>query len=350
MTAIGVRFYDGTTARRHAATLDVVGGEWVVAGDFGRRTARVGELTVSEPMGAAPRLLTWPDGAYCEIADGAGLAALLAQAGQRGSAVVGLQRRWSTALTALAGIAAALALTYLYLLPWAAARLAPAIPPTVNEAISRNVLATLDQHVLSPTNLAPARQQAIARRFAEVAARLPAAPAYRLHFRAAPRLGPNALALPSGDIVVFDALVALADNDDQIAGVLAHELGHVAHHHGMRQVIQSAVVSFVVGIWFGDVSSLAASLGALVLESRYSREFEAEADLYGGRALLAAGASPLALATMLERLAAAQAEKHGKAGDGEPARQGQGTAGVLDSHPQTLARIEALRRLANAGT
>lgn len=148
-------------------------------------------------------------------------------------------------------------------------------------------------------------------------------------------MGPNAFALPSGDIVVLDQLVELAENDDEVAGVIAHELGHVAYRHGLRQLIQSSVVSFVVGIYFGDVSSLAASFGALALESRYSREFEHEADAYGARSLLAAGLGSEPLAAMLERMEKAHAEKGGKAS----------RESLLSSHPDTAERVARLRAM-----
>lgn len=148
-------------------------------------------------------------------------------------------------------------------------------------------------------------------------------------------MGPNAFALPNGDVVIFDQLIRLAENDDEVAGVIAHELGHVAHRHGLRQLIQSSVVSFVVGIYLGDVSSVAASLGALVLESRYSREFEFEADAYAARTMVAAGRGTEPLAAMLERL--------------EKSHDASGSAGAgwsgLSSHPETAERIARLRAM-----
>jgi Zn-dependent protease with chaperone function len=347
MARLAASYFDGKTARRHAATLDFAAGTWVVEGDFGRRTGSAREVDVGEPMGDAPRRLCWADGACCEVEDGAAFAALLALSGQGDSSVLRMQQRWPWAVAALVGVAAALALLYFSVLPWAAARIAPAIPPAVTAALSRQVLETLDAHVLKPSQLAPARQQALTARLAGFAGAQTAMPAYRLHFRTADGLGANAFALPSGDIVVLDKLVAMADGDDQVLAVLAHELGHVAHRHGMRQLLQSAVVGFVAGVYLGDVSSLAASLGALVLESRYSRAFEFEADRYGADLLRAGGLSPELLATMLERLErahdAAHAGNSGKAAD-QTAEHGSRDSSPFATHPDTAARLEALRR------
>lgn len=352
MSPIRVRYFDGRSARAHDAALDFVDGTWTVAGEFGRRDGRPEEVELGERMGASPRLLRWHDGACCEIADHEGLARLLALAGQGESAVQRMQQRWSWALSAIVGVAAALAVVYLYVLPWAAAYIAPAIPPAVTTAMSKQVLETLDQHVLAPSRLAEAKRQAITARLAVFAGG--GAPAHRLHFRSAEELGANAFALPSGDIVVLDQLVALADNEDQVVAVIAHELGHVAYHHGMRQLLQSAVVSFVVGVYFGDVSSIAASLGALVLESRYSRDFEFEADRYGAKMLTAGGLSPGLLATMLERLERSHSmprgdstkptEKPAESAADKTAERESTERSLFSTHPETRARIEALRR------
>lgn len=353
MASLQVRYFDGRSARAHEATLDFIDGAWVVAGRFGRRSGRPEEVELGEPMGGAPRRLSWQDGACCEISDGDGLARLLALAGHAESPVLRMQRRWRWALSSIVGVIAALAAVYLYALPWAAARIAPAIPSAVTTAISEQVLQTLDQHVLAPSKLTEAKRHAIAARLGGVTRGASSIPQHRLHFRSAEALGANAFALPSGDIVVFDQLVALADNEDQVAAVIAHELGHVANRHGMRQLLQSAVVSFVVGLYFGDVSTIAASLGALVLESRYSREFEFEADRYGAELLKAGGLSPELLATMLDRLEKSHGTRHAKgAGQASEKAAEHGKkelpadeTRLFETHPDTRARIGALRQI-----
>ncbi|MBL8589223.1 MAG: M48 family metallopeptidase, partial [Methylobacteriaceae bacterium] len=65
---------------------------------------------------------------------------------------------------------------------------------------------------------------------------------------------PNAVALPGGRIYVFDALLRKAETPDELAGVLAHEIGHVAHRDGMRRMIQAGGASFLIGLLFGDVA------------------------------------------------------------------------------------------------
>ncbi len=105
-------------------------------------------------------------------------------------------------------------------------------------------------------------------------------------------------------MVLLDQLVTLAANDDEIYGVLAHELGHVHYHHGMRMLLQSSAVALLLTAWVGDVSTLLASLPAGLLQARYSRDFEAQADDYAAATLLANGIPPSRLADLLERMAA----------------------------------------------
>ena len=91
---------------------------------------------------------------------------------------------------------------------------------------------------------------------------------------------PNAFALPGGKVYLFNGLLAKAENPDEIAGVLAHELGHVSHRDNTRNMIYSGGTSFLIGLLFGDVTGS----GAMIFASRslftasYSREAEQGAD------------------------------------------------------------------------
>ncbi len=332
MSGIAASFFDGRRPQRQAVELSVEGDEIVVRGTFGERRAKRAQVETSEPMGRAPRLLRFADGAVCEVADHAAFASWLAAAGFADSAVVRLQARWSWAIAALLAAILAMLAAYFWGLPAASKMLAPRIPESIVQSISTHTLSFLDEQMLKPSRLPQARQVELREYAAAVLKARPGHPPYRLHFRAS-ALGPNAFALPNGDLVVFDELVALAANDDEVAGVVAHELGHVAHHHGLRQLIQSSVVSFVAGIYLGDISSIASGLAVLALESRYSRAFELEADAYAAATMIAAGRGVEPLATMLERMEASI----GRQGSGES------MADSLSSHPETAERVRRLR-------
>lgn len=332
MSGIAASFFDGRSPKRQAVELSVDGDQIVVSGAFGERRAGRAQVDIAEPLGRAPRLLRFADGAVCEVADHAAFAAWLSAAGFADGAVVRLQGRWSWALAALLATLLTLLAAYFWGLPAASKTLAPRIPDRFVQAISNHTLSFLDQQVLKPSRLPQARQAELRTHVATLLRGTPDHPPYRLHFRASP-LGPNAFALPNGDLVVLDELVALAGDADEVAGVVAHELGHVAHRHGLRQLIQSSVASFVAGLYLGDVSSVASGLAVLAMESRYSRAFEHEADAYAIRVMAAAGRDGGALAKLLERMDASLAGR-GKSG---PAWNG------LSSHPETAERIRRLR-------
>lgn len=332
-------YYDGRTSRRQPVRLRAVEGGLDLTGSDWSRREPAASIRVSEPLGGAPRTVWFADGSHCEVAQGAALDGLLAALGHREGAVVRWQRRWDIVAMALVAVVVALAVGYRWGLPWAAAELAPRVPSTIVASLSGRALDLMDRQMLAPSRLPPQRHEAITAGFRRLAAGDPALAGVELLFRHDRRgMGPNAFALPDGRIVLFDSLVELAaGNDEEVLAVLAHELGHVRHRHGLRQLIQSSVVGFVVGAYFGDVSSLLAGLGSILLESRYSREFELEADAHAAGQLPVAGYSAAALATMLEKLERAH---RGKEAEGA-------TAGsdVLSSHPDTTERIRRLRGL-----
>ncbi|WP_340317338.1 M48 family metallopeptidase [Rhizorhabdus argentea] len=107
----------------------------------------------------------------------------------------------------------------------------------------------------------------------------------------------NAVALPGGRILIFDRLIAEARSPDELAGVLAHEIGHVEHRH----VLVAMMRRFGIGLLVGSGGNTA-QYGQALLDSRYSRAAEAEADDYSIEHLRSAGISPAATAALFARL------------------------------------------------
>ncbi|TMQ03227.1 MAG: M48 family metallopeptidase, partial [Deltaproteobacteria bacterium] len=144
----------------------------------------------------------------------------------------------------------------------------------------------------------------------------------------------NALALPGGRIYVFEGLIAKSRSPDELAGVLAHEVGHVVHRDGTRSMLQGAGLSFLFGMLLGDF----VGGGAVVLASRtmlrsaYSREVEAQADRYAVDLMAKAGGDGRALGSVLERISGAV----------EPA-----ALSLLLDHPLTKARVAAINAAAS---
>jgi Zn-dependent protease with chaperone function len=148
-------------------------------------------------------------------------------------------------------------------------------------------------------------------------------------------LGPNAFALPDGTVVVTDELVELAENDNEILSVLAHEIGHVHHRHSLRMALESSTVVLLVSTYFGDVTqltTLSAALPGVYAQAHYSREHESEADAFALEYLLKARIPKKHFADILRSLQklAGPDPKHGLQ--------------YLSSHPPTAERIGRFER------
>jgi hypothetical protein len=101
---------------------------------------------------------------------------------------------------------------------------------------------------------------------------------HRLEFRRTTKGdGINAFALPGGTIVLLDGLVDRT-NSAQLLGVLGHELGHVKHKHGMRNVLQATGFSALAALLWGDFAGVTTNVPVAIGELNYSRDFEREAD------------------------------------------------------------------------
>jgi predicted Zn-dependent protease len=240
---------------------------------------------------------------------------------------------------AVAAIALVAGLLWLLIdrgLPPVVETIAERIPRGAETALGEQTLDALSKDWLQPSALPQARREALRQEFDDLAKSAGDTGTLRLEFRASP-IGANAFALPSGIIVVTDDLVKLARNDQQVLAVLAHEIGHVRYRHTMRRLLQSSATALIIAAVTGDIASttsLAASAPALLLQTRYSRDYEREADAFAIDLLQKTGIGAQHFAAILARL--------------EGKNRGRGFMPTfLSSHPPTAER-EALAR-AGAG-
>lgn len=328
------RYFDGQQGTAHPVTIQIVSGRVLVSGETIRRDEPLEAVTVSERIGRTPRFVRFPDGAFCEVSDVDALERALAATSLKAGAV----SQWETSgrlvviLAALLLVAGVLA--YWIGLPLMARVVANRIPIAAVEGLSEQVLDSLDQQVFEPTAIPAGRRDALIVRFRAMRWPATASIPMRIEFRKSTALGPNALALPSGLIVVTDELVQLATHDDEILAVLSHEAGHVQERHGLRSIVQSSAVSLLVTWIVGDVGSLVAVAPTVLLESKYSRDLERGADRYAASTLGANGMALSRLADILERMEIARG-----AGAGALAT----AMSYVSSHPATAERIAALR-------
>ena len=150
----------------------------------------------------------------------------------------------------------------------------------------------------------------------------------------------NAFALPGGFFYVNKGLILAADNEAEVAGVMAHEIAHVAARHAMENQAKSTVAqglltvgSIFLGGLGGMLINQAAQFGALLGFMKFNRSAESEADMLGVQYLYAAGYDPNAMSTMFEKLSAKNKKKPGT------------ISKLFSSHPQSVDRMEASRVL-----
>lgn len=178
-------------------------------------------------------------------------------------------------------------------------------------------------------------------------AKTPEANAYPYYFKLVNDDSINAFALPGGPMYVHTGLLKAADREGEVAGVLAHEMSHVALRHGAAQISKQQMYGTlfgIIGIAAGtltadkngqcglvcQITQAGTSVGQNSVLMKFSRDFERDADLNGARMMAAAGYDPIQLPQFFEKL------EHTKGTASEP----KGLALWLSSHPATGSRIK----------
>ncbi len=149
----------------------------------------------------------------------------------------------------------------------------------------------------------------------------------------------NAFAGPGGHIVIFKGLITAAKTPDEVAGVLAHEMGHVIERHSTESIVRAAGLGVMVQILLGDPSGLiglGVAAGELLVNLAYNRDSEAEADAVAADILAASEIDASGLARFLDRLAAHESK--------DP-----GMLNLLSTHPHSAERAEAVREAGRSG-
>lgn len=280
-----------------------------------------------------------------EVEDVTGWQQALAASGHHAPLTQAMQTRWPVLLAVLVFALAALAAFYRWGTPWAATQLTRQVPVEWESRLAERALHDLDGHWLKPSRLPAARQQELRARFDALASRIGPelrryrgyAPRLRLEFRSG--LGANAFALPGGTIVMTDDMVQEAARqplgDEALAGVLAHEIGHVMHRHTTRMVVEQGVLNVGLGLALGDVSSLLSMGGSLLTGLAYRRSHETESDCFAVALMRQAGLPTAPMADLLLRIERTRIP-------GKPA-EGNAWTTLLSSHPETPQRARDLQ-------
>jgi Zn-dependent protease with chaperone function len=327
-------YFDGRSSRRHPARLLVHddGEVRLILVDGREERTLLDAVLVAPRVADATRALTLPGGGRFETRDNDAVDALQArQRRGRGARLLHLlESRWRVVLPTLLFVAACVWAFAEYGIPALAREAAFRLPASTSELLGEGALETLDRSLFEPSGLDGEIRTRIEARFTPLTQPAVDGPVPRLVFRRGGTLGANALALPSGVVVLTDELVALSQADGEVVAVLAHELGHVHGRHALRRLIQSSLVAGLAILVTGDVASatsLIAAVPTTLAEASYSRALEREADAYGLSLLDQHGIDRSHFARILERLAALP---------------GTELPGFLSTHPTTKERVRAL--------
>ena len=149
----------------------------------------------------------------------------------------------------------------------------------------------------------------------------------------------NAFALPGGFFFVNTGVIAAADNEAEMAGVMAHEIAHVAARHGMKQQTRGDLVNYAsipmaifLGGWTGFAIRQGAQLAIPIGFLSFSRSFEAEADMLGLQYMYKTGYDPNSFVDFFEKVQSQEKRKPGS------------MSKVFSSHPMTDDRIKSAQK------
>lgn len=332
-----VRYFDGRSARAQDAVLTREGPHAVLRTSTGEVRLPWRDVDWPERTRHGTRNAHIASGGSIQSDDGAAWDTWMRTHHGRESWVVRAQQSWRATLVAVLLLCVVTAAGYRWGLPLAASGLLTVVPHSVDQSLGQSTLDSLEGGLLKPSKVPEATQAHLRAQFQAALSKHqlaqggphPAHAGVRILFRDS-GIGPNALALPDGTIVVTDDMVKLLkDREDVLIGVLGHELGHVEARHGMRMVIQSSLLGAVTSLALGDVSGLLAGAPALLGHLHYSRQMEREADDVAIVFLRANAMRPSIMAVLFERLADEE--------DAETERSQIGIA--LSSHPADAERI-----------
>jgi Zn-dependent protease with chaperone function len=329
-------FFDGFTATSHPVQVRFSGQQLELSGEDFHLVKAVASLRIEPVLGRTNRVLKLSSGEKLVSADFAAIAALETALGvNKGMTFVHLlEQRWRWVLVSFVALILLTGFFVRFGVPWFAQIAAFATPVSVLKTITDSAFAGIDGQLLKPSKLSENRSTEIQSIFTKVQKAIGENYPYRLELRSGgSQIGANAFALPSGTVVMTDELVALSQNDLELEGVLAHEVGHVTQRHGIRNLYQSLGLVLLAGVFIGDFTSVAglgSSLPVLLLQNGYSQEFEFQSDQIAGQYLLKNYATTKPMQNMLGRLE----QSRGQVKDND--------LNIFKTHPITPARVKAL--------
>ncbi len=296
------------------------------------RNYNLNVLNISPKISNSKRFVSLPDGGQFQCSDSEILKRLPQEASSEG-VVAWLEQRIWAAITSLIIIITLLVLGYYYGLPVLTKNIVEKIPIETEQVLGRKALTWLDNEWFSESKLPKEYRYHIKSSFESLHTKLSISKHLKIEFRNSEVIGANAFALPGGTIVITDQLINISTSTNEIMAILAHEIGHIEKRHLMKQIIQSSFATLSIATITGDAATLSAStagLPVILMQTKYSRESEREADSFAFKLLKHNKISPQAFADILERISKDQNSNK--------------IMSFISTHPATKERILQARR------
>ncbi len=322
------------------------------------QSGAIAEIQVSDRLGNIERKLTLTDGSVFATDDNDGVDVAFREQTKVNGFIHTIESNLAAVLLALVLSVFAGYGFFKWGIPWASHKIAHALPQSTGDVIGANTLEFLDDYIFAKSEIELSQQNEIRQHFKDLLLNTkPSAEggtiSYRLHFRAwddGDEGIPNALALPSGDIILTDRFVQLSTSQDEIDSVLLHEIGHVEHRHTLEMIAQSTIFTTAIALFTGDASGAAdmgIGLGSLLISSSYSRNNESEADQYAFEQMLQLDIDPNSFAAIMAKITE-QEDNSEKESDGPKRSENekQDWIDYLSTHPRTQERIDQAKRYA----
>ncbi|HHH19795.1 MAG TPA: M48 family metallopeptidase [Campylobacterales bacterium] len=325
--------YDGRSSKEHQVTIEFTPDQRVTIASHGIDVG-LAELKIGSRLGNTPRVLQFPQGIRCKSRQNDTIDEVLRQFDIDQSHAHRIESSWRLSLAAIFITAGFIFFMLTTGANYTANFIASILPQSTLDEVSRVTMEYLEDDYLYPSNLPHSQKELLQDYFDTLTE---GEERYHLHFRASSIIGPNAFALPSGDIVLTDDLVKLSKDEKlrDILGVLAHEKGHVVKQHSLRMAIKTGIAGAIIGYMTGDISILATGVPTVLINSSYSREFEREADAHAVAELKEMNVSTLYMANLFETLA----HEHGL-------EDNSTDMALLATHPLTHERIRYFKSFA----
>lgn len=305
-------WYPKESAAQHSATLNIQEDHYtLVVADRIRVRGLFANLSADERLGSISRRITLEDGSVFTSDSHELIQKLFSKQKKANHILHTLESKLSAVLLSIFILIGSIYIFTKHGIPYFSEKIAYALPLETNKLLSDQTMEVLDKYLFKPSKISKSKQKEIEEHFTNTL--LPILPekenfSYHLNFRLLEDRNmslPNAMALPSGEIVLTDKFVELCETNDELDSILLHEVGHVVHRDSMKAMIEGTFISVVVMVALGDLNGFAdmgVGLGSMLVNMHYSRDHESHADHFAFNEMVQNNIDPIAFATIMQKM------------------------------------------------